>query len=230
MIIIFGYSKFAALLAYNLKNENIEFMIIEPLKMQRDFAISDGYTSHIYDYECYDDDELLSLGIDTKINTLFCTHNDFNKNLLISLSARNLNKNLQIIAYSTNNNESKKLKLAGVTTAINPYETAGLQVFRKIHKPIALKIIDNILYKNSSLEVQEILIKKNSKLDGKLFHELNIINDYNLILLGIQDKEISNEFIFSSRGIDHKIDEDDILVVLGYKNDILDFIKNINTK
>ena len=229
MIIIFGYSKFAAQLAYSLKNENKEFIIIEPFEKQRSFAINDNYTNNIYDYECYDDNELISLGIKNEITTLFCMHNDFNKNLLISLSARNLNKNLQIIAYSTNINDSKKLKLAGATTTINPYETAGLQIFRKIHKPIALKIIDDILYKNTPLEIQEILIKKNSKLDGKLFHNLNIIKKYNLILLGIQDKEISNKFIFSSRGINHKIDEDDILVVLGHKNDILNFIKDINT-
>jgi len=45
--------------------------------------------------------------------------------------------------------------------------------------------------------------------------------------MGIQDKEISKDFIFSSRGINHKIDGGDILVLLGYKQDIQKFMNEI---
>lgn len=72
MVLIFGYSKIAAEMASKLQDENNQFAIIEPLSEVREFAIKDGYTENIYDYECYDDKELLSLGIDTdKINTFF---------------------------------------------------------------------------------------------------------------------------------------------------------------
>jgi len=228
MIILFGYSKLAAQTAYRLNQEKQEFIIIEPNKKQRDFAINDNYTNTIYDYECYDDEQLISLGIKKESTRLFCMHKEFNKNLFITLSARNLNNNLQIISYCTNHNNAKKLKLAGATITINPYETAGLKIFRTIHKPIAVKILDNILYHNTSLDIQEIKITKNSLLNNKKFNEIKIIEEYNLIILGIQDKEISNEFIFSSRGINHKIDEGDVIVVLGHTNDIQNFINKIN--
>jgi voltage-gated potassium channel len=227
MIIIFGYSKLAAQLAFRLKSENKEFCIIEPEQKCFDFANIDTYTKKIHNFECYDDEELISLGITNEVTTLFCMHNDFNKNLFVTLSARNLNKNLQIISYCNDANDSKKLKLAGASTTINPYETAGLKIFRQIHKPMAVKILDDILYKNTALDIQEICISKSCILNGKTFDNINFFEKHNLIFLGIQDKEISNEFIFSSRGINHKIDEDDIVVVLGEKENIVNFKKDI---
>ena len=228
MIIIFGYSKLAAQLAFRLKEDKKEFCIIEPESKCYNFANVDQYTKQLYNFECYDDDELISLGLTNNVTSLFCMHNDFNKNLFVTLSARNLNKNLQIISYCNNNNDSKKLKLAGASTTINPYETAGLKIFRQIHKPMAVKILDDILYKNTSLDIQEIHISKRCRLNGKTFDNIDLFEKHNLIFLGIQDKEISNKFIFSSRGINHKIDENDIVVVLGEKENILNFKKDIN--
>ena len=224
MVLIFGYSKIAAEMGLKLKDEDCEFAIIEPLEVIRKFAIKDDYTRNIYDYECYDDNELLGLGIDTdKINTLFCVHNDFNRNLFVTLSARSLNKDLRIMSLANDHNEETKLKLAGATMTINPSEMTGLRIFRQLDKPISLGILDGILYGNSGLLVKEIPILKNSILEGEYSKEMKYLQQFDLILLGIQDKELSHEFIFSSRGINHKFDEGDILVVLGREEDVKSF-------
>ena len=229
MVIIFGYSKLAAQIAQSLKNKNRKIILVEPLEDLHKFAKADNYVDKIYNYECYDDNELINVGIATsKITTLFCLHNDENRNLFVTLSARYLNKNLQIIAMSHNKQETKKLKLAGATAIINPYETMALRAFRYIHRPRVLKILDNILYDDSLLNIQEILVESQSLLDGIYFKEANVIFDqYNLILLGIRDIERSNDFIFASRGINHKIDTGDTLVMVGYQNDIDDFAQHI---
>jgi len=226
MIVIFGYSKLAAQISSQLKEENKKFIIIEPNDREYTFAIHDSFTDKIYRYECFDDSELISLGIqEGNIKTLFCMHNEFNKNLFVTLSARNLNSDLQIIALSTNKHETTKLKLAGATTTINPSEIAGMKIFRKIHKSIAFRILDDILYGNSNLKIEEIIISKDTVLDGIYFKDLDINKDFNLILLGIKDIEIKKEFIFSSRGINHKIDAGDTIVVLGEKENIKRFIE-----
>ena len=41
-----------------------------------------------------------------------------------------------------------------------------------------------------------------------------------MIFLGVMDRELGDEFIFFSKGINHKIDSKDIVVVLGSKIDI----------
>ncbi len=221
MIIIFGYSKLASEIIYLLNKENYDYLLIEPNEKEYQEALKDKNIKEIYQYECYDDDELISLGIKNEnIEALFCLHLDFNKNLFVTLSGRNLNKNLQIISLSSNTNETKKLKLAGATNIINPYDIAGMKIFRKLHKPLAVKILDDILYSSSDLRIQEITIKENTILDGTYFKDLKIIKDYNLVLLGIKDVEISTAFVFSSQGINHKIDTGDTIVVLGKDEDI----------
>ena len=229
MIIIFGYSKLSAEIAHNIHKKGDELIIVEPSKAEFDFARLDNYTDKLFDYDCYDDDDLINLGIqDKNTSTLFCLHNDFNKNLFVTLSARNLNKDIQIISLASNENNSIKLKLAGATNTINPFETAAINIFRKIHRPISLKILDDILYSTSDLSIEEILIQKNSILDGVYFKDTKIFKEHNLVLLGIQDTELANNFIFSSRGINHKIDEGDTIVILGKNNDIKNFKKIIH--
>ncbi|MBI3874040.1 MAG: hypothetical protein HY307_03430, partial [Arcobacter sp.] len=112
------------------------------------------------------------------------------------------------------------LKLAGASITINPYEIAGLRIFRQIDKPISIKLLEGILHKDSDLNIKEIFVTKDSIFNGLYSKNLKILETYNLILLGIQDKELSKEFIFTSRGINHKIDDGDTIVVLGKNDDI----------
>lgn len=230
MIILFGYSKLAVKIAYLLKSKNYIFSIVEPDKSKYDFAKNDKYSNQIYNYNFYDDNELISLGIKTNnIKTIYCMHDDFNKNLLLTLSARNLNAKVQIISISKDKNETKKLKLAGANSIVNPNETTGLKLFKKIHRPISLQVLDSILYSDSSLQIKEIIIQKNTILDGIYLSDIQLIKDNNLIFLGIQDREISSDFIFSSRGINHKLDNGDTIVILGKSQDIENFTKLITS-
>ena len=57
---------------------------------------------------------------------------------------------------------------------------------------------------------------KNSKLDGKTFADIDYTK-YDIIVLGIQDKQISKKFIFNINLYNHKIDVGDVLVVIGNK-------------
>lgn len=227
-VIIYGYSKLAAEISSALAKENYKFSIIEPDLRIHKFAVRDKYTDNIHIKECYDDDEFTSLGItNPNLKALYCTHNDFNRNLFVTLSARNLNQNVPIVALSSSDNETKKLKLAGASITINPYEIAGLRIFRQIDKPISIKLLEGILHKDSDLNIKEILVTKDSVLNGLYSKNIEILEKYNLILLGIQDKEMSKEFIFTSRGINHKIDDGDTIVVLGQNDDINELFKGL---
>lgn len=224
MIVIFGYSALAKSIIELLLENNKVIIIVEPLKTKFNAALKDNYTDKIYNYECIEDDDLLNLGIKNEnIEALFCLHDDFNKNLFVTLSARNLNKELSIIASSSSHNDTTKLKLAGASKILNPYETTGLKIFRHIHKPVSLKIIDDILFSNSDLVIEEIKINKDSFLENKHIKELDIFKEYSLVLIGIQDKELGHDFIFASMGINHKLDAGDTLVIMGRKNDIEKF-------
>jgi voltage-gated potassium channel len=221
MIVIFGYSALAKNIIELFTKNNKNVVIVEPIKDTYNDALKDNYSNEIYNYECMEDEDLIKLGIQSEsIEALFCLHDDFNKNLFTTLSSRNLNKSLPIIALSSNHNDTTKLKLAGASKILNPYETTGLKIFRHIHRPVSLKIIDDILFSNSDLVIKEIQITKNSLLENKHIKDITLFKEYSLVLIGIQDKELGHNFTFASMGINHKLDDGDTIVVMGRENDI----------
>ncbi len=175
------------------------------------------------------DDAIIEIGInDDDIKAFFCLGDDKNTNLFITLSVRNINKDIKIISISSTKEGNKTMLLAGADKVINPYEIGALRIFRSLHKPLILEVLDNILFSKSDLQVEELTIQKASIFDGVYLKDLKIINRDNIIILGIQDKEISDKFIFFSTGINHKIDAGDTLVVLGHSKDLKNFKQLIN--
>lgn len=228
MVVVYGYSKLGSQIVKQLAKEEKYVIVIEPDGKLLELAKKEGYAREYFQYECYDDDDLIEIGINNiNLKTFYCLHNDFNKNLFVTLSVRNLRDDITIISQTRDENDAKKLKLAGASKILNPYERTGLKIFRYLHRPMALKIIDDILYGDSNLTIEEFTIEKNSKLDGEYLKDTTIFEEYNLIVLGLQDTEITHEFIFTSRGMNHKIDVGDTLVVMGEKENIKNFKENI---
>ena len=97
-------------------------------------------------------------------------------------------------------------------------------------KPLMLRVLDDILFSKSDLSISEIYIEENSLLKGMFLKDMTVHKDYNILLLGIMDEELSDKFIFNTKRINHKIDEGDVLVVVGKNEDLENFSNYINNK
>ncbi len=222
-IIIYGFGKLSQQISQVLSQKNYTLLIVEQDEELAQKAKSRGFETK--SISLMDDDNLRSLDIEKNIKAFFCMSFNKNENLFVTLSARNLNKDLKIITVSFSKNDNKAILLAGADKVINPYEIGALRIFRQLHKPLILDMLDNILFSESNIEVTEITIQKGSIFDGVYLKEISLAKKYNLIIIGIQDKEIDDRFIFFSSGINHKIDYGDTLVVLGYSHDLKTFKK-----
>jgi voltage-gated potassium channel len=226
-IIIYSFTSLATQIAKILNKKEYEILIIEEDETLALKAQELGY--EVQRVSLLEDSNIIDIGInDENIKAFFCLGKDKNTNLFITLSVRNINKKLRIISVSHSKQDNKTMLLAGATKTINPYEIGALRIFRLLHKPTILSVLDNILFNQSDIEVAEIIINKGSVFDGVYLDELKLVDRQKVIILGIQDKEISDDFIFFSTGINHKIDEGDTLVVLGHKNDLIDFKKSVD--
>ncbi|MEA2019685.1 MAG: NAD-binding protein [Campylobacterota bacterium] len=225
-IIIYSFSQIAAKIAETLRDKGYEIIIVEENDKLTKEAIELGY--EVKQLSLMDDDNIIEVGLASDdIKAFFCMGDDKNTNLFITLSVRNLNKDIKIISISSTKEDNKTLILAGANKTINPYEIGALRIFRSLHKPLILDVLDNILFSESDIEVAEITIQKDSVLDGVYLNDLEMIDKENIIILGITDKEISDDFIFFSTGINHKIDAGDTLVILGLSNDIKTFNESL---
>ena len=221
-IIIYSFSQIASEVAKVLRDKNYRIIIVEENQKLALKAKELGYEVKIL--SLIEDENIIKIGInDENIKAFFCLGDDKNTNLFITLSVRNLNKKLKIISVASSKQANKTMLLAGANKIINPYEIGALRIFRLLHKPLILKVLDNILFDQSDVQIEELTIKKDSIFDGVYLDELKIIDREDIIILGIQDKEISDKFIFFSTGINHKIDAGDTLVLLGHEHNLKKF-------
>ncbi len=225
-VIIFGYTKTGREIATLIRDDSeYDLEIIDENPLQVAEANEDGFFAHHSTLK--DDDILHEIGIGKDVITLFCVSNDDSLNLFVTLSARSIDKNLKILTLVKRKEDEKKMLLAGANRTISPHGVGAIKAFRIIQKPKVTKVLEQFTRLSNKLSITEIEIPKGSILDGIYFRDMDCINDSNLIFLGILDKELGEEFIFFSKGVNHKIDSGDILVVLGSKKDIKAFEKRI---
>ena len=226
-IIIYGFNQFAKQIAITLRKKLYRVFIIENNLKLLNEAKEMGFTTK--NISLMDDQGILEAGINhPRVKAFFCLGANHNKNLFIILSVRNLNKNIKIIAVSANNDNDKAIFLAGANKVINPSEIGALRIVKLLHKPLLLNVLDELLFQDSDIDVEEITIEPNTIFDGVYLEDLKIIKNRDIIILGIQDKELSDKFIFFSTGINHKIDAGDTLVLLGHFDDLTKFRRMAN--
>ncbi|NPA73126.1 MAG: hypothetical protein GXO12_00275 [Epsilonproteobacteria bacterium] len=144
---------------------------------------------------------------------------------------KSLHSGMDIISICESKDSEKKLELAGVRGILNTMDATAQSVYHLLKSPVMIEAIEDILYFNSEIDFVELEVPQNSFLDGKFINEIDFKKDYNLILMGLIDREFADSFIFITKGVNHKIDYGDVLLLFGYKDDIKklkdDLIKSV---
>ncbi len=220
-IAIFGYGSYARSIARNVKKTGAKltlFVVDDDLYSR---SQHDGYESYKIDMNT--EVEKISNLCDIDNLLVFCAmHNDAN-NIFATISLRAVYHELPIIAIGSTHETALKLKNAGASKVIEKLQTVANIITDMIEKPIVTELMHDILYDESSLKIAQIYILGDSKYIGKYLDELNVQSDHHIIILGIVDKELSMDLSFTTKGSHHRITESDILVVIGYDEDITHF-------
>lgn len=70
------------------------------------------------------------------------------------------------------------------------------------------------------LNLAQVPFVKGSFLNGRVVGDARLRDYYDLVLLGMVDRALGDEFIFRTRGLRHRLDAGDILVVIGPRVEI----------
>ena len=220
--VLCGYSNEAEILAERFKKENIDFIIIDmdeervQKATQREYiALKGDITQKTF---------LKVLDFD-KISKIFVLTNNDISNSFIVLSVKAYSKGAEIIALANDEKNISKIKKAGADYAVVPSRVTALLTAEYIGNPITFEVIDAILTEKRNAIIDEIIVIKGSILDGKIVGEIDF-DKYKLILFGVLKKNESpllNETLQIEKGhfyfnppFDLKLEEGDILVVMGY--------------
>jgi voltage-gated potassium channel len=214
--ILFGYGKYGKAIAKELNRKDFNIVVFS--EDEKKEAENDGFINvELLSNEILDE-ELIEIGIE-KAEIAICMLENEPRNLFLSLSIRNLNKRVKIIAKSEDKDYIHRYKLAGVNRIISPFDIVAKRIDTMIKKPVTIDIIYSIVFEDTNLYFSQIDIIANSFLDGKRLSELKLDEEYNLVVVGIIDKERSNRLQFIG-DYDHKLDAGDVLAVIGFSSEI----------
>jgi voltage-gated potassium channel len=224
-IAIFGYNRLSFDAISRLDQNLHNILIIETDPSLASSAQEKGFKTISIDFR--KDEDLKSIGIGRDIHIVFCFLPNDSENVFLTLSARAIDKELNIIAVVESTQAAEKLIAAGANKIINPYQMCGQKIYQLIKKPDITHIIDHTVFGRHDLHIAEITIPEGSPLDKTYSSELIQNKKQNIVVLGLVDKELGDDLYFIIGEKDHKLDVGDIIVVLGPSREINAFKKEI---
>jgi len=140
-------------------------------------------------------------------------------NLFLVLTLRTLFPQANIIAISNSFENTRKLEYAGANSVIDLYEATSRRIVNILTKPAVTRALDEIVYHQNDLKMAEIVLPKNSPLNGRFVRDI-VFKKMGIVLIAIIDKELGQELVFTDHRINHKLDSGDILVVVAKDKDL----------
>jgi voltage-gated potassium channel len=225
---LFGCNPLAIEVAWRLTMVKTPFIMLDRDARLVELARLEGLVAEHIDYT--DDDALRAVGIGgNDIEGVFCLLKEDSENVFLAISARAIAPDLRIVAVCQAPEAAPKLLAAGADKVVDPYEISGARVHELIERPEVVELMEQTVFGMQDLNVDEILIPRGSWLHGIRLSELRRHMTQNVILLGVVDLERGRDLIFSTRGIDHNLDHDDVLVVIGPQRQVADFREMIES-
>jgi len=150
-------------------------------------------------------------------------------NVYITLTAKELNPDIMIIARADHADAQRRLKRAGADHVVSPYEIGARRMALLLAKPTVIDFLSESVRTGNIdrlLELEEIKVEPASPLAGQTLIEANLSERCNIILLSIKKK--NGEEIFNPRYME-EIGKGDTLLVLG-ESDALKCLREISSQ
>ena len=140
-VIICGFGRNGQQASQTLKVHNVPFVVIERNEERMDRISTDHPTLIFLLGDATEDEVLKRAGVENA-KALITALPDDADNVFITLSARSLNNNIQIISRASDHNSVPKLKKAGADNVIMPDRIGGTHMATLVSKPDVIEFID----------------------------------------------------------------------------------------
>ncbi|WP_300669197.1 TrkA family potassium uptake protein [Desulfoluna sp.] len=110
--------------------------------------------------------------------------------LYVTMTARMMNKDLRIVAQVSNPRIAPKFTMAGADSIVSPNTIGALRMASEMIRPAAVDFLDQMLRSEKGpLRIHELPIVPGSSLNGRCLSEIDIQKEYDLLVLGLKDKD-----------------------------------------
>ena len=212
-IIICGLGRNGREVARELMAQEVKFLIVEDnaeviddfLELFPDTLILQGDATH---------DEVLENANIDKANGLVTALSTDAENVFITLTAREKNPRIKIVARASQESSVSKLRRAGANEVIIPNLLGGRKMANVITRPALVEFLEMVSGDSrvNKLHLEVVPCKDHPRLVGKTLAELNLRSRTGVLVLGRKSGNLPVELNPSA----HKqLDENDRLFIIG---------------
>jgi voltage-gated potassium channel len=143
----------------------------ELIKTERPFVVIDSNPETLAAHEertghrvqlhgdAADDDLLVRAGV-ARAAGVFAVTGDDSKNLVVSLSTKQINPAARVVARVHDRRNVEKTRRAGADEIVSPDFTGGLRIASAMLRPNAVNLMDMMLHTADNLRVEEVLVPR----------------------------------------------------------------------
>jgi voltage-gated potassium channel len=154
-------------------------------KIERFHGLDEGPAFLVGD--ATDNETLRQAGIE-RARGLFAVTGDDNLNMVISLSARQLNPGVRVVARCEEPRNSEKMQRAGADSAVSPTRIGGLRMASEMLRPAVVGFLDVMLRREDErLRIEELPVP--AAIVGRRLSALELQRFAKLLLLAVRHAE-----------------------------------------
>jgi voltage-gated potassium channel len=219
--IICGHGRMGKIVRERLEEEKLPFVVIDN-KEEKLEELKQTNRCPFIEGNAKQEDILIQAGLKKAkgLAALLTTDAD---NLYLVLTVRLINPSIFVLSKALDDEGERKILQIGANKVVSPYRLSGLKIAQGLIRPTLLDYMDLIIRrKELPLYMEELVVKKDSKIVNRDLAECDIRRTANVIVVAMKEPGKDIEFNPSPNT---KIKTGDILLVLGDKNAVNQFEK-----
>lgn len=217
-VIVCGYGRLGITLANDLAEDGQQLVVIENDMAKAQQVEAEGHL--VIEGDATEEDVLAKARLDVAKSLVTTLPSDAD-NVFITLTARDINKKVQIIARAEGPSTQRKLQRAGASKVVMPTSSSARHMVRLITRPSTAHLIELVGERSFlDLEMDELLISPSSDLVGVTVGKSEVNYKHKLLVVAIKQ---SDETMVFNPGGSYEFKSNDVAIVMGKRQDIEGF-------
>lgn len=219
-VIVIGYGRTGARACDELTKSDQQFVLIEndPDVLQ---YLPEVPRFHVVKEDATREEVLMKARVEQAKSLIVTLPNDAD-NMIICITAKGINPNINIIARASEESAEKKLYRAGANKVVKPFAIGGIHMAHLITQPYVIEFLEILTgIKEQDLQLEEYMFNElKEEFKNKTIKELDIRQNTGATVIGVKDPE--KGFVFDPNS-ETPIKKGDILIVLGSQESLKKF-------
>lgn len=206
--IVCGYGRIGKQIVHELLATKRPFAIVESNKEVIEKLPEALKNIVVIEGDATNNDDLRRAGI-SRARGVFCVADDDNVNLVMSLTAKQMNSSVRVVTRCGDMQKKDKLTSIGTDAVVSPTYIGGLRMVSEMVRPTVVSFLDIMLRdKDRNLRIEEVAISVQQ--DGKEIKTIGLSAFRETLLLAVKTRD---GWTYNPRA-EHRVHAGDSLVVM----------------